>query len=75
MPLFLMKGVKIMHFTGTKYLHEIESLMQGVPGFSVKGHGGIILKKEMEDCIRGQPPYALTYLYIKQNYVIIKARG
>lgn len=45
-----------MHFTGTKYLHEIESLMQGVPGFSVKGHGGIILKKEMEDCIRGQPP-------------------
>ena len=31
MPLFLMKGVKIMHFTGTKYLHEIESLMQGVP--------------------------------------------
>lgn len=44
-----------MHFTGTKYLHEIESLMQGVPGFSVKGHGGIILKKEMEDCIRGQP--------------------
>lgn len=49
------KKVKIIHFIGTKYLHELESFMQGVPGFSAKGHGGIILKKEMEDCIRGQP--------------------
>jgi len=53
---FFMKGVKAMHFTGTKYLHEIETIMQEVPGFSAKGHGGIVLKKEMEDCIRGQPP-------------------
>lgn len=45
-----------MHFTRTKYLHEIETIMQGVPGFSAKGHGGTVLKKEMEDCIRGQPP-------------------
>lgn len=30
--------------------------MQGVPGFFAKGHGGIVLKKEMEDCIWGQPP-------------------
>ena len=30
---FFMKGAKTMHFTGTKYLHEIEPLMQEVPRF------------------------------------------
>ena len=45
-----------MHFTGTKHLHEIENIMQEIPNFLPKGHGGTVLKKEMEDCIRGQPP-------------------
>ncbi len=45
-----------MHFTGTKYLHEIENIMQEIPNFLSKGHGGIVLGKEMEDYIRGQPP-------------------
>jgi len=45
-----------MHFTGTKHLHEIENIMQEIPNFLSKGHGGTVLKKEMEDYIRGQPP-------------------
>ena len=45
-----------MHFTGTKHLHEIENIMQEIPNFLPKGHGGTVLKKEMEDYIRGQPP-------------------
>ncbi len=45
-----------MHFTGTKHFHEIENIMQEIPNFLPKGHGGTVLKKEMEDCIRGQPP-------------------
>ncbi len=45
-----------MHFTGTQHLHEIENIMQEIPNFLPKGHGGTVLKKEMEDCIRGQPP-------------------
>lgn len=45
-----------MHFTGTKYLHEIENIMQGIPNFSPRGHGGTVLGKKMEDYIRGQPP-------------------
>ena len=43
-----------MHFTGTKHLHEIENIMQEIPNFLPKGHGGTVLKKEMEDCIRGR---------------------
>lgn len=45
-----------MHFTGTKHLHEIENIMQEIPNFLSQGHGGTVLKKEMENCIRGQPP-------------------
>lgn len=45
-----------MHFTGTKHVHEIENIMQEIPDFLPKGHGGTVLKKEMEDYIRGQPP-------------------
>lgn len=45
-----------MHFTGTKHLHEIENIMQEIPNFLPKGNGGTVLKKEMEDYIRGQPP-------------------
>lgn len=45
-----------MHFTGTKHLHEIENIMQEIPNFLPKGHGGTVLKKEMENYIRGQPP-------------------
>lgn len=45
-----------MHFTETKYLHEIENIMQEIPNFLPKGHGGTVLGKEMEDYIRGQPP-------------------
>lgn len=45
-----------MYFTGTKYLHEIENIMQEIPNFSPRGHGGTVLGKEMEDYIRGQPP-------------------
>ena len=30
--------------------------MQEIPNFLPKGHGGTVLKKEMEDYIRGQPP-------------------
>ena len=34
-----------MHFTGTKHLHEIENIMQEIPNFLPKGHGGTVLKK------------------------------
>lgn len=44
-----------MYLMKEGYYHELETVMQSIPNFSPRGHGGMVLKREMEDCIRGQP--------------------
>lgn len=45
-----------MYWMKAGYYHELETIMQSIPNFSPRGYGGMVLKREMEDCIWGQPP-------------------
>lgn len=45
-----------MYLMKAGYYRELETIMQSIPNFSPRGHGSMVLKKAMDDCIRGKPP-------------------
>ena len=45
-----------MYFSDNSGLHEVEKMMCKIPNFRPRGHGSRVLRKDMEECIRSQPP-------------------
>ena len=45
-----------MYFSDNSRLHEVERMMCRIPNVRPRGHGSRVLRKDMEECIRSQPP-------------------
>lgn len=45
-----------MYFCDNDYLHETEKMMRSIPNFQARRNGVRICKRDMDDCVRQQPP-------------------
>lgn len=45
-----------MYFSSDSHLREMEKMMCKIPNFRPREHGSRVFKRDMEECIRRQPP-------------------
>lgn len=45
-----------MYFSDNAHLHEVEKMMCNIPNFHARGYGIRVCKRDMDDCMKQQPP-------------------